>query len=81
MRNAVHPSKPLIWWYNRRSSIDMNPPYQRRGRLWSASDKAYLVDSISNGFDVPKLYMADFQLGESPLKCPFAKGDEAGLTG
>jgi len=53
----------------------MNPPYQRKGRLWSPSDKAYLVDSIINGFDVPKLYLADFQLGESPLnarKLPYA---------
>jgi hypothetical protein len=53
----------------------MSPRYQRRGRLWSTSDKAYLVDSIINGFDVPKLYLADFQLGESPLnsrKLPYA---------
>jgi hypothetical protein len=75
MRITLHPSKPLVWWYNRRSQIDMSPSYQRRGRLWSASDKAYLVDSIINGFDVPKLYVADFQLGESALntsKLPYA---------
>jgi hypothetical protein len=67
MRVTPHPSKPLIWWYHRRHLIDMSPPYQRRGRLWSPSDKAYLIDSIINGFDVPKLYLADFQLGQSPL--------------
>lgn len=53
----------------------MNPPYQRRGRLWSDSDKAYLIDSIINGFDVPKLYMADFQSGDNPLnkkRLPYA---------
>ncbi|WP_420131618.1 DUF262 domain-containing protein [Rhodopseudomonas sp.] len=53
----------------------MDPPYQRRGRLWSPSDKAYLIDSIINGFDVPKLYLADFQMGESQLnlhKLPYA---------
>jgi len=53
----------------------MSPPYQRRGRLWSQSDKAYLIDSIINGFDVPKLYLADFQMGESPLnrsRLPYA---------
>src|SRR5664279_147599 len=75
MRITLHPSKPLVWWYNHRDSIDMSPPYQRRGRLWSASDKAYLIDSIINGFDIPKLYMADFQLGESRLntsKLPYA---------
>ena len=75
MRITLHPSKPLIWWYNRRGLIDMNPSYQRRGRLWSVSDKAYLIDSIINGFDVPKLYVADFQLGDSSLnskKLPYA---------
>jgi hypothetical protein len=75
MHISNHPSKPLIWWYNRRAMIDMQPSYQRRGRLWSPFDKAYLIDSIINGFDVPKLYFADFQLGESKLnnnKLPYA---------
>ena len=67
MRITLHPAKPLIWWYNHREDIDMDPPYQRKGRLWSASDKAYLIDSIINGFDVPKLYMADFQFGGNNL--------------
>lgn len=67
--------KPLTWWRTRRSKIDMDPPYQRRGRLWSDTDKAYLIDSILNGYDVPKLYMADFTWGESPLnssRLPYA---------
>lgn len=53
----------------------MVPPYQRRGRLWSQSDKGYLIDSIINGFDIPKLYIADFQIGDSSLnrkKLPYA---------
>ena len=67
--------KPLTWWKSRRSKIDMEPPYQRRGRLWSDTDKAYLIDSMINGYDVPKLYMADFTWGESPLndsRLPYA---------
>lgn len=65
----------LKWWYNRRSDIDFSPPYQRKGRLWSDTDKAYLIDSMLNGFDVPKLYMADFTFGDSPLnakRLPYA---------
>jgi hypothetical protein len=53
----------------------MDPAYQRRGRLWSVTDKQYLIDSILNGFDVPKIYMADFTWGDSPLnsqKLPYA---------
>lgn len=76
-RFQVKTSEPrtLIWWINRRSKIDMNPPYQRHGRLWSTSDKAYLIDSILNGFDIPKFYMADFTYGDSTLnkrKLPYA---------
>ncbi len=68
-------AKTLSWWKARRGKIDMDPPYQRRGRLWSDTDKAYLVDSIINGFDVPKLYVADFTFGDSKLnrrKLPYA---------
>lgn len=65
----------LVWWFKNRRQIDFDPPYQRRGRLWSPRDKAYLVDTIINGFDVPKLYLADFQFGQSELnasKLPYA---------
>jgi hypothetical protein len=68
-------ARTLSWWRTRRSKIDMDPSYQRRGRLWSDTDKAYLIDSILNGYDVPKLYMADFTWGDSKLnkkKLPYA---------
>src|SRR6185437_8559538 len=68
-------SKTLSWWRARKPQIDMNPPYQRRGRLWSEADKAYLVDSILNGFDVPKFYIADFTYANSKLnkkRLPYA---------
>jgi len=68
-------AKTLSWWKVRKGKIDMDPAYQRRGRLWSATDKAYLVDSILNGFDVPKIYIADFTFTDSPLnkkRLPYA---------
>lgn len=67
--------KTLSWWRARKGTIDMEPFYQRRGRLWSATDKAYLVDSILNGFDVPKFYIADFTYADSKLnkkRLPYA---------
>lgn len=70
-----HQTRTLKWWNSRRDRIDFDPPYQRKGRLWSESDKAYLIDSILNGFDVPKLYLADFQFGDSELnakRLPYA---------
>lgn len=75
LRIAPHSAKTLAWWSSHRSDIDFDPPYQRRGRLWSTNDKAFLIDSIINGFDIPKLYLADFQLGESDLnssRLPYA---------
>lgn len=68
-------AKTLTWWLARRKKIDMNPSYQRRGHLWSETDKAYLIDSILNEFDVPKIYIADFTWEQSPLntkKLPYA---------
>lgn len=67
--------KTLTWWKTRRGKIDVDPSYQRRGRLWADTDKAYLIDSILNGFDIPKVYMADFTWGDSKLnkqKLPYA---------
>ena len=60
-------AKTLTWWKARRNQIDMDPPYQRRGRLWSPTDKSYLIDSIINGFDIPKIYIADFTFSNSTL--------------
>lgn len=64
---ATFDPKVLSWWKSKRTKIDMDPPYQRHGRLWSTADKAYLIDSILNGFDIPKLYIADFNYGNSAL--------------
>ncbi|MFP1681012.1 DUF262 domain-containing protein [Alloalcanivorax sp. C16-1] len=67
--------RTLTWWKSKRLQIDMDPPYQRRGRLWSTADKAYLIDSILNGFDVPKIYLADFTWSDSKLnkrRLPYA---------
>lgn len=53
----------------------MDPPYQRKGDIWSEHDKAYLIDSIINGFDIPKFYFADFARAPSRLSksdCSYA---------
>jgi hypothetical protein len=52
--------KPLSWWVTQRKNIDMSPTYQRRGNIWSDVDKAYLIDTILNEYDIPKIYIADF---------------------
>ncbi len=62
-----HEAKPLIWWYEQRSKINMSPTYQRRGSLWSRQKKARLVDSVLNEYDIPKIYLADFTHANTPL--------------
>lgn len=59
--------KTLSWWYGERNNIDFHPSYQRKGKIWSENDKSYLIDSILNGFDIPKIYIADFTFFNSEL--------------
>jgi hypothetical protein len=59
--------KPLRWWMSQHNNIDTDPPYQRHGRLWSKADKAFLIDSILNNYDIPKIYMVDFTFGNIKL--------------
>ena len=60
-------SRTLSWWSDERKNIDLSPPYQRRGRVWSISEKSFLIDSILNGYDIPKIYIADFTYVPSAL--------------
>ena len=49
-------TKTLKWVFNEKEAIDFSPPYQRRGNLWNKEQKQLLIDSIFNGFDIPKFY-------------------------
>ncbi len=60
-------SRTINWWYDERDNIDFNPSYQRKGGLWSSDNKAYLIDSILNKFDIPKIYLADFTYKDTDL--------------
>jgi hypothetical protein len=50
-----------------RNHIDLEPDYQRRGEIWPLSKRALLIDSILNGLDIPKFYLADFALDNTTL--------------
>lgn len=45
-------SKVFSMWDN----IDLNPDYQRVGNIWDLRRKQLLIDSILNGYDLPKFY-------------------------
>lgn len=49
--------------WNFRAVIDMNPPYQRESGVWSLANRQLFIDSLLNGYDIPKLYFQDFRGG------------------
>lgn len=61
------PSQTLTTWWEERTDIDFEPVYQRKGHIWPLKMKQNLVDTVLNGFDIPKLYVANFTLLNSPL--------------
>lgn len=50
--------------FRARKSIQANPDYQRSSDVWNLEKKQLLIDTVINGFDVPKLYFHRFR---SPL--------------
>lgn len=50
--------------YSQRKNIEIDPPYQREGGIWTPDKRQLLIDSVINGFDIPKIYFHEF----SPMK-------------
>ncbi|MRV74057.1 DUF262 domain-containing protein [Duganella sp. FT92W] len=74
----AHEKRTISWWNQKREKIDVAPPYQRKGDIWGDRDKAYLIDSILNEYDIPKLYFADFSILNTALNAkslPYAVVD------
>ena len=46
--------------FRMRDSIKMDPVYQRQGDIWTVDKRRLLIDTMINGFDVPKLYLHKF---------------------
>jgi hypothetical protein len=45
--------------YHDRRTMNMDPTYQRDGGVWSLAKQQLFVDSLVNGFDIPKIYVHD----------------------
>jgi hypothetical protein len=46
----------ILYLYGIRNEIYMKPQYQRLGGIWTPEKRQLLIDSIINGFDIPKIY-------------------------
>ena len=49
-------TRSIMWLRKHKDMIDFSPAYQRRGNLWKKEQRQLLIDSILNGFDLPKFY-------------------------
>jgi hypothetical protein len=50
-----------IWnLYRMKDRIQANPEYQRSGEIWSMDKRRLLIDTVLNGFDMPKIYLHKF---------------------
>lgn len=65
--NFLHTTHRTVSWFKKadmNGDLQLSPPFQRN-KVWTSSQKSYLIDTILSGLPVPELYMQD-------------KGDEEG---
>ncbi len=55
-----YPQSSLLVVYSERDQIELDPEYQRISGIWTHEKRQLLIDSLVNGFDVPKLYFHEF---------------------
>ena len=63
-----HKVLTILDWYQLRPKIDFAPTYQRKSDLWKPTKKSGLIDSIINGYDIPKVYIVDFAFSTTSFK-------------
>ena len=60
---------------SRRSRLNLNPPYQRPGDVWSLAKKQLLIDSILREYDMPKFYHRRVE-GQEPFEFEVVDGQQ-----
>jgi uncharacterized protein DUF262 len=51
-----------VWaLYRMRNRIQLDPEYQRLGDIWTEDKRQFLVDTVLNDFDIPKIYLHKFR--------------------
>src|SRR5437899_10735953 len=48
--------------------FEMQPPYQRQSDVWGEEKRQLFIDSLINGYDVPKLYFHRLPREKTPSK-------------
>ncbi len=61
--NTLSDSSVMLM-YLERDRIFLDPPYQRASEVWDLYKKQLLIDSLINGFDIPKMYFHEYEKAE-----------------
>lgn len=57
---SQHPLSTVLYLHSDRQSYQLDPDYQRDSDIWPLEKRQLLIDSIINGFDIPKIYFHKF---------------------
>ena len=78
MEMAELQQSTILYLYSDREHIQIDPEYQRMGDIWTTEKRQLLIDSILNGFDIPKIYLHKHSPprtgGEVPIKYSIIDG-------
>ena len=66
--------------YDNQADFDLDPPYQRRGGIWTKAQRQLLIDSVLGGFDIPKLYLHERPWHSPDKEYAVADGKQRLLT-
>jgi Protein of unknown function DUF262 len=50
----------VLFVYTEREKMQLDPSYQRMSDVWTLEKRQLLVDSVLNGYDIPKIYFHKF---------------------
>lgn len=59
-----------------RRVINLDPSYQREGGVWSLSKQQLFMDSLVNGYDIPKIYMHKLDRDETGYEYSVVDGKQ-----
>lgn len=62
----------ILYLYSTKDEIQIYPVYQRMGEVWPIEKRQLLIDSILNGFDIPKIYFHELVAQGSSKKYKYA---------
>lgn len=57
---SLLPYSTVLYQHSERTALQLDPEYQRESDIWTLEKRQLLIDSIINGYDIPKIYFHKF---------------------